>query len=75
MVLAVLKTSFEKLKPKLTNYRDHNFFFLRTKEKELSNTTLEKNACGFEELFGINQKKLNYHVPSRQKGEQFVIYK
>ena len=51
-VLLVLKTSFERLKPSVINYRDYKSFenkLLREELSfELSNLTLEENADGLE---------------------------
>ena len=70
-VLTVLKTSFERLKPSVINYRDYKSFenklFREELSFELSNLTLEENAEGLEDFIEICQKTLNYHAPGKQK--------
>ena len=60
MVVIVKKTSFERLKPRVMNYRDYKSFENKLIQKkllyELSNATLEKNADDFKEFIEICQK-------------------
>ena len=62
MVVTVMKTSFERLKPRAINYRDYKSFKNKLSREELlfelSNSTLEENADGFKEFSKICQKKL-----------------
>ena len=62
MVVTVMKTSFESLKPRAINYRDYKSIENKLSREELllelSNSTLEENADGFEEFSKICQKKL-----------------
>ena len=48
MVVTVMKTSFERLKPRIVNYRDYKSFKNKLFREELlfklSNSTLEENA-------------------------------
>ena len=65
MVVIVKKTSFERLKPRVMNYRYYKSFENKLIQKkllyELSNATLEKNADDFKEFIEICQKTLNDH--------------
>ena len=71
MVVTVMKTSFERLKPKVINYRDSKSFQNKLFQEELlfelSNSTLEENANGLEEFTEMCQKTLNHHAPAKQK--------
>ena len=53
------------------NYRDYKSFenklFREELVFELSNSTLEENANGFEEFIEICQKTLNHRAPAKQK--------
>ena len=66
-----MKTSFDRLKAKVINYRDYKSFesksFGEESLFELSNSTLEENADGFEEFIEICQKTLNHHASAKQK--------
>ena len=56
-----MKTFFEKLKPRVINYRDYKSFknkLFREELFELSNSTLEENADGLEECLLKYVKKL-----------------
>ena len=59
-VVTVIKTSFERLKPSVIDYRDYKSFekklFREELLFELSNSTLEESADGLEEFVGICQK-------------------
>ena len=69
-----MKTSFERLKPSVINYRDYksfeNKFSWEELLYELSNLTLEENANGFEKFNEICQKTLNHQAPTKQKSVQ-----
>ena len=71
MVVTIMKTFFERLKPRVINYRDYKSFENKLfREKllfELSNSTLEENADDSEEFIEIRQKTLNRHAPAKQK--------
>ena len=62
MVVTVMKTFFEKLKPRVINYRDYKSFKNKLFQEELlfelSNSTLEENADGLEECSLKYVKKL-----------------
>ena len=62
MVVTVMKTFFEKLKPRVIYYRDYKSFknklFREELLFELSNSTLEENADGLEECSLKYVKKL-----------------
>ena len=70
MVVTVTKTSFERLKPRVINYRDYNSFknklFWEDLSNELSKATLEENVDGFQELIETCQKNLDHHAPTKQ---------
>ena len=70
MVVIVMKTSFERLKPRVINYRGYKSFesnlFWEELLFELSNSTLEQNADGLEEFIEMCQKALNHHAPAKQ---------
>ena len=82
MVVTVMKTSFERLKPRVVNYRDYKSFenklFRGELLFELSNSTLEENVDGLEKFIAICQKNINYlPCPSQTKvctGQPFAIY-
>ena len=71
MEVTVMKTSFERFKPRVLNYRNNKSFknklFTEELLYELSNTTFEENAYGFEKIIEICQKTLNHHNPTKQK--------
>ena len=71
MVVTVMKTSFERLKPWVKKYRDYKSFKNKLIRKELlfelSNSTLEENADGLEEFIEMCQKALKHHVQVKQK--------
>ena len=71
MVVSAMKTSFERLKPRVINYRDHKSFenklFREELLFELSTSTSEENADDLEEFIKICQKTLNHHAPAKQK--------
>ena len=59
MVVTVIKTSFERLKTRVINYRDK--LFRAGLLFELSNSFLEENEDCLEEFIEICQKTLNHH--------------
>ena len=70
MVVTVMKISFERLKTRVINYREYKSFenkLFRDLLYQLSKTTLEENADGFQELTEICQKTLKHHAPTKQK--------
>ena len=71
MVVTVMKTFFEKLKPRVINYRDYKSFknklFREESLYELSNATLVENADGFHKFIEICQKTLDQHAPNKLK--------
>ena len=71
ILVTVMKTSFERLKPKVINYRDYKSFENKLFREELllewSNSTLEENADGLEQFIEICKKTLNHHAPAKQK--------
>ena len=71
MVVTVIKTSFERLKPRAINYRYYKSFENKLSREELlyelSKTTLEENADGFQKFIEMCKKTLNHHAPTKQK--------
>ena len=70
MVVTVMNTSFERLKTRVINYRECKSFknkLFRDLLYQLSKTTLEENADGFQELNEICQKTLNHYAQTKQK--------
>ena len=71
MVVTVIKTSFERLKPRTINYRDYKSFENKLSREELlyelSKTTLEENADGFQNFIEMCKKTLNHYAPTKQK--------
>ena len=70
MVVTVMNTSFERLKTRVINYRECKSFknkLFRDLLYQLSKTTLEENADGFQDLNEICQKTLNHHAQTKQK--------
>ena len=59
MVVTVMKTSFERLKPRVINYRDYKSFENKIFREELQNATFEENTDGFKEFIEICPKILN----------------
>ena len=77
MVVTVMKTSFERLKSRVINYRDYKTFETKLFREgllyEFSNATLEENADGFKEFIEICQTP----CPNQTKiytGQPFAIY-
>ena len=71
MILTVTKMTFQKLKPRIINYRDYKHFnngrFRCDLMSELSNTKLEFNNNSFTEFFNICRSTLDQHAPRKQK--------
>ena len=70
MVVTVMKTSFERLKQRVLNYRDYKSLenqLLPQFSLILSHATLEETADGFQEFIKICQKTLNHHAPTKHK--------
>ena len=66
MVVTVMKTSFERLKPRAINYRDYKSFEKKLFREDLL-YELEENVDGFQEFIKICRKTLNPHTPAKQK--------
>ena len=69
MVVTVMKTSFERVKPRVINFVNYKSFenklFREGLLFDLSNPTLEENADGQKEFIEICQKTLNHHAPAK----------
>ena len=71
MLLTVTKTTFQKLKPRVINYRDYKHFnnerFTDDLLSEISNSYLEFDNNSFDEFFNMCRLTLNQHAPWKQK--------
>ena len=71
MMLTVTKITFQKLKHRLTNYRDYkhsnNEKFRDDLLSEISNSYLEFDNNSFDEFFNMCRSTLDQHAPRKQK--------
>ena len=71
MILTVTKMSFQKLKPRVINYRDYKHFnnerFRDGLLSEISNSYLEFDNNSFDEFFNMFRSTLDQHTPWKQK--------
>ena len=71
MAVTVTKMTFQKLKPRIINYRDYKFFYnVRHRNdllQEISNSYLEFNGNGFSGFFDICRTTLDQHAPRKKK--------
>ena len=69
--VSIMKASFQKLKPRMINERDHRRFqndvFKEELLPEILNLNIGKNEEGFSNFLDICKKNLNYHASCRQK--------
>ena len=69
MILTVTKMTFQKLKPRVINYRDYKHFdnerFRDDLLSEISNSYLEFDNNSFDEFFNMCRSKLNQHPPRK----------
>ena len=74
MIFTVTKMTFQKLKPRITNYRDYNFFdnvrYRNDLLQEIYNSYLEFNDSGFSGFFDICRSTLDQHAPRKKKCER-----
>ena len=70
MVVTVIKTSFERLKSRVKNYRDYKYFENKLFREELLykllNATFEENAIGFDKFTEICQKNSKSSCPNQK---------
>ena len=71
MILTVTKMTFQKLKPRVINYRDYKHFnnerFRDDLLSEISNSYLEFDNNSFDEFFKMCRSTLDQHAPRKQK--------
>ena len=69
--MTVTKMNFQKLKPRIINYRDYKFFdnvrYRNDLLQEISSSYLEFNDNGFSGIFDICQTMLDQHAPRKKK--------
>ena len=66
-----MKASFQRLQPRIINYRDYRRFqndvFREELLSELLNVSIGENEEGFSNFLDICKKNVNYHAPCKQK--------
>ena len=66
-----MKVSFQRLQPRIINYRDYRRFqndvFREELLSELLNVSIGENEEGFSNFLDICKKNVNYHAPCKQK--------
>ena len=71
MTVTIMKASFQRLQPRIINYRDYRRFqndvFREELLSELLNVNIGENEEGFSNFLDICKKNLNYHAPCKQK--------
>ena len=71
MTLTIMKTSFHRLQPRITNYGDYRHFQNDVSREELLserlNVNIGENEGGFSIFLDICKKYLNYHTPRKQQ--------
>ena len=71
MAVTVTKMTFQKLKPRIINYRDYKFFdnvrYRNDLLQEISNFCLEFNDNGFSGFFDLCRTTLDQHAPRKKK--------
>ena len=75
MVVIVMKTSFQRLKSRVKNYRDYKYFknelFWDELLHELLNATFEENTIGFGKFTETCQKR---HVPTKSMYGKIIFH-
>ena len=70
MTVTVTKMTFQKLKPRIINYRDYKFFdnvrYRNDLLQEISNSYLEFNDNGFSGFLDICRTTLDQHAPQKK---------
>ena len=71
MTVTIMEASFQRLQPRIINYRDfkrsQNNVFREELLSELLNVNIDENEEGFSNFLDICKKILNYHAPCKQK--------
>ena len=71
MILTVTKMTFQKLKPRVINYREYKHFnndrYRNELLYEISNSCLNFDDTGFNDFFDICRSILDQHAPRKQK--------
>ena len=71
MTVTITKMTFQKLKPRIINYRDYKFFdnvrYRNDLLQEISSSYLEFNDNGFSGFFDICRTTLDQHAPRKKK--------
>ena len=74
MTVTVMKTTYEKLKPRIVNYRDYknvcNDTFWQILLEKLSTENSNTNCSGFEKILQICIDTLNIFAPCKKKYSQ-----
>ena len=74
MTVTIMKASFQRLQPRIINYRDYRRFqndvFREELLSELLNVSIGENEEGFSNFLDICKKHVNYHAPCKQKYAQ-----
>ena len=71
MTVTVMKATFEKLQPRVVNYRDYKYFencrFRADLLSELSKANIEENEEGLSGFLNTCKRILDLHAPCKQK--------
>ena len=67
MIVTVLKTTFQRLPPKIRNYRDYSYFDHGMFRTCLCNNLSKEDAGNLEKFIKVCINKLNNQVPSKKK--------
>ena len=71
MTVTVVKATFEKLQPRVVNYRDYQYFencrFRADLLSELSNANIEESEEGLGDFLNTCKRMLELHAPRKQK--------
>ena len=71
MTLTVMKTFFEKLQPRVVNYRDYKYFenekFMTDLFSDLGKANIEEKENGLNNLLNACKRILDIHAPRKQK--------
>ena len=71
MIVTVMKKTYEKLKPRIVNYRDYknvcNDIFRQILLEKLSTKNINTNCSGFEKFLQICIDTLNIFAPCKKK--------
>ena len=77
MTVTVIKTTYEKLKPKVVNYRDYKIFcndtFRQILLEKLNTENINTNCGGFEKFLQICIDTLNMFAPFKEKTHKEII--